>query len=75
MQKLKIQNLNKVKIMLKHTKDKAGRMELSTIALFNHMTDDDFMAVHNAGQLKNFCYALTLDLQPKEDEKDSTYLA
>ena len=61
--------------MLKHTKDKAGRMELSTIALFNHMTDDDFMAVHNAGQLKNFCYALTLDLQPKEDEKDSTYLA
>ena len=39
------------------------------------MTDDDFMAVHNAGQLKNFCYALTLDLQPKSDEKDSTYLA
>jgi hypothetical protein len=25
--------------------------------------------------LKNFCYALTLDLQPKSDEKDSTYLA
>jgi hypothetical protein len=50
-------------------------MELSTIAIFNNMTDDDFMAVHNAGQLKNFCYALTLDLQPKSDEKDSTYLA
>ena len=75
MPKQKTVKVKKVKTMSKLTKDKVGRMELSTIAIFNNMTDDDFMAVHNAGQLKNFCYALTLDLQPKSDEKDSTYLA
>ena len=32
---------------------KVDKMELSTIALFNHMTDEDFMAVHKAGQLEN----------------------
>ena len=61
--------------MLKHIKDKAGRMELSTIALFNHMTDEDFMAVHKAGQLENLCHALSLDLQPKVNEENYTYTA
>lgn len=42
--------------MSKLIEGKAGRMELSTIALFNHMTDEDFMAVHKAGQLENFCH-------------------
>ncbi len=55
--------------------DKVGRMELSTIALFNHMTDEDFLAIHRAGQLENLCQALSLDLQPKENEKDYTYTA
>ena len=55
--------------------DRVGKRIFRPVDLFNNMTDDDFMAVHNAGQLKNFCYALTLDLQPKSDEKDSTYLA
>jgi len=50
-------------------------MELSTIALFNHMTDEDFMAVHRAGQLENLCHALSLDLQPKDYEKDYPYTA
>ena len=54
---------------------KVDKMELSTIALFNHMTDEDFMAVHKAGQLENLCHALSLDLQPKEYEKDYTYTA
>ena len=54
---------------------KVDKMELSTIALFNHMTDEDFMAVHRAGQLENLCHALSLDLQPKEYEKDYTYTA
>jgi len=44
---------------------KENNMDLSTISLFNHMTDEDFLAIHNAGQLNNLCYALTLDLQPK----------
>ena len=39
------------------------------------MTDEDFLMIHEAGQLKKLCYALTLDLQPKKDEKDKTYTA
>ena len=54
---------------------KADKMELSTIALFNHMTDEDFMAVHKAGQLENLCHALSLDLQPKANEENYTYTA
>ena len=51
---------------------KGDSMDLSTISLFNHMTDDDFLAVHNAGQLKNLCMALSLDLQSIKDEKIKT---
>ena len=57
---------------------KENKMELSTISLFNHMTDADFLAVHNAGQLKNLCMALSLDLQSIKDEKiktNNTYTA
>jgi len=50
-------------------------MNLSTLSLFNHMTDDDFMAIHKAGQLKNLCQALSIDLQPQEDEESKTYTA
>ncbi len=61
--------------MSKHTRDKVNKMELSTIALFNHMTDEDFIAIHNAGQLKNLCQALTIDLQPKDYKKNNAYKA
>jgi len=54
---------------------RVGKMELSTIALFNHMTDEDFLAIHKAGQLENLCYALSLDLQESEYEKNKTYTA
>jgi len=61
--------------MLKRIRGKEGKMELSTISLFNHLTDEDFLAIHNAGQLKNLCQALTLDLQHKKEGKDTTYSA
>lgn len=61
--------------MSKHTRGKVNKMELSTIALFNHMTDEDFIAIHNAGQLKNLCQALTIDLQPKDYKKNNAYKA
>ncbi len=61
--------------MSKFIEAKGNRMELSTIALFNHMTDEDFLAIHNAGQLKNLCQALSLDLQPKNNEKNNAYTA
>ena len=37
------------------------------------MTDEDFMYVHEAGQLKSLCMALSVDLQPKEDVEDNIY--
>ena len=61
--------------MSKLIEAKGNRMELSTIALFNHMTDEDFLAIHNAGQLENLCQALSLDLQPKDNGKNYTYTA
>ena len=39
------------------------------------MTDEDFIAVHKAGQLTNLCLALTLDLQIHNHGKDKTYTA
>jgi hypothetical protein len=50
-------------------------MEFSTITIFNNLTDEDFMAIHEAGQLKKLCLALTLDLNMSRNEKDNTYTA
>lgn len=61
--------------MSKLIRVKGNNMNFSTISLFNSMTDDDFMAVHNAGQLKNLCQALSIDLQPQGDEENKTYTA
>lgn len=61
--------------MSKLIEGKVGKMELSTIALFNHMSDEDFLAIHKAGQLENLCQALSLDLQPKNNEENYTYTA
>ena len=55
--------------------DRGNKMELNTLSFFNHMTDEDFIAVHKAGQLKNLCQALTLDLQPKQNKKNTTFIA
>jgi|TARA_B100001939_G_scaffold316098_1_gene301790 hypothetical protein len=40
-------------------------MQVRAITLFNNMTDEDFMYVHEAGQLKRLCMALSLDLNSK----------
>ena len=77
-QKITQVEVNKAKIMSKPIEVKGNKMQLNTIALFNHMTEEDFIAIHNAGQLKNLCMALSLDLQPINDEKfkeDNTYSA
>ena len=39
-------------------------MDAPTLTLFNNMTDEDFIAIHKAGQLKNLCLALSFDLEP-----------
>ncbi len=64
--------------MSKRIEGKVSKMELSTISLFNNLTDEDFLTIHNAGQLKNLCLALSLDLQSIKDEKitkNKTYTA
>tara|TARA_B100000780_G_C21110205_1_gene448580 strand:- start:1415 stop:1561 length:147 start_codon:yes stop_codon:yes gene_type:complete len=45
-------------------------MESPALTLFNEMTDEDFMAVHDAGQLKNFCHALSFDLEVNNKYKN-----
>lgn len=74
-QKITPVEVNKVKTMSKPIGDKENNMEINAISLFNHMTDEDFMAIHEAGQLKKLCLALSLDLQPKNYEKDNSYSA
>jgi hypothetical protein len=61
--------------MLNNTEVKANDMHLTIKQVFNSMTDNDFMMLHKTGQLKNFCGALSLDLNSKHDEKDNTYTA
>tara|TARA_R110000796_G_scaffold104011_7_gene213546 strand:- start:407 stop:577 length:171 start_codon:yes stop_codon:yes gene_type:complete len=53
--------------------EKENNLDIRTIDIFNGLTDEDFVKVHKAGQLKNLCYALTLDLQPKINGKDNPY--
>jgi len=45
-------------------------MEAPSLTLFNNMTDEDLMAVHNAGMLKNLCLALSFDLETSSSPKD-----
>jgi hypothetical protein len=61
--------------MLNNIEDRENKMNITVTSLFNSMTDKDFMILHEAGQLKQFCYALSLDLNSKHDEKDNTYTA
>ena len=49
--------------MLNYIEDKENRMNLKISSLFNSMTDSDFMMLHEHGQLKTFCDALSVDLQ------------
>lgn len=61
--------------MLNSIEGKENKMKVTVTQLFNHMTDEDFMVLHEVGQLKSFCDALSIDLSPKSYEKDSTYTA
>ena len=73
MLKQKIVEVKKVEIMSNRIEDKVGKKMFRPIDLFNHMTDEDFLFVHEAGQLKSLCMALSVDLQPKSDEEDKIY--
>jgi len=60
--------------MLKHIEDKANKMLTTPAMLFNNLSNNDLVIIAEAGELENFCYALTLDLNTK-NEKGTTYEA
>jgi hypothetical protein len=68
-------NLKVARIMLNNIGVREGKLNLTIIELFSSLTDQDFILMHKAGQLKNFCYALSLDLNTKIHEKDNSYSA
>ena len=68
-QKLKTQDQNKVKIMLKRIEDKEDNITLTSEIFFRHMSDEDFIAVIKAGQMENLCNALAVDLQKTKIKK------
>lgn len=61
--------------MLNLIEDKVSEMNITVKQLFHSMTDEDFLVLHESGQLKAFCDALSLDLNNKSDEKNNTYTA
>ena len=60
--------------MLNHIGDRENKMYLTVTQIFNSLTDKDFMIMHETGQLKTFCDALSLDLNTNH-EKNNTYSA
>jgi len=51
--------------MSKPIEDRENKMQVRALTLFNNMTDEDFIYVHEAGQLNRLCMALSLDLNSK----------
>lgn len=45
-------------------------MKLTATTFFRHMTDEDFIMVHEAGQLLTLCNAISLDLHSKVDDNE-----
>lgn len=45
-------------------------MKLTATTFFRHMTDEDFIMVHEAGQLLTLCNAISLDLHSKGDDNE-----
>lgn len=50
-------------------------MTLTPTKIFDKLTNQDLVAIAEAGELNNFCNALTLDLVSSQNEKSTTYEA
>lgn len=61
--------------MLNLIEDKESKMTATPVQLFNNLNNDDLLAIVDAGELKNFCNVLTLDLLTRDNEEDTTYKA
>jgi len=61
--------------MLNNIEDKVSKIMTTPITLFNNLSNSDLVVIAEAGELKNFCNALTLDAITKKGEEDTTYEA
>lgn len=61
--------------MLNPIEDKVSKMMTTPITLFNNLSNSDLVIIAEAGELKNFCNALTLDVITRTNEEDTTYEA
>lgn len=48
-------------------------MEMSSLTFFNNLDDETLLSLIEAGKIQEFCFGLSLDLQPKKIDKKSTY--
>ncbi len=70
-QKITLVGVKKVKTILKLIGDKGGNMVITTVDLFNTMTDKDFIYLHDLGKLKHLYLQLSLDLELSKNKKIS----
>jgi len=61
--------------MLNLIEVKENDMVGTPVQLFNNLSNIDLIAIAEAGELENFCYALSLDLHSGKNEKGTTYEA
>ena len=57
--------------MSKLIEGRVGNMRLTTLQLFHNLTDEDFLYIHEQGQLKTLCMALSLDLHQKKTQDEA----
>ena len=61
--------------MPNNIEDKVSKIMTTPVTLFNNLSYSDLVVSAEAGELNNFCSALTLDIITKKSEKDTTYEA
>ena len=61
--------------MLNPIEDKVSKMITTPVTLFNNLSNSDLVVIAEAGELKNFCNALTLDVITGDNEENTTYEA
>jgi hypothetical protein len=61
--------------MLNNIEDKVSKIMTTPITLFNNLSNSDLVVIAEAGELKNFCNALTLDIITEKGEENTTYEA
>jgi hypothetical protein len=61
--------------MVNNIEDKGSKAGTTSTILFNHLSNNDLIVIATAGELENFCHALSLDLHSNKNEKITTYEA